>query len=309
MRLCSCGFANPDSAVTCTACGAALDTGSENPLGATSWSPSSGAGSSALRDGRHEAATEGDREVAPTNGGAAASVDAATGICAAMGVTTGTEGVVSGIPSLLLEELRTGAVVAVPAPGGVLGRAGDFEPNLFSPRVSGVHAVVAMNAEGRWTIEHTGRNESSVERAGVWSVLRAGCPQPLFGGETLKLADMVFRVKMAEPSRDPSTPALRASARDDVVEDARRASAQDDVVGDVSPSEPNPLHVIPSERSESRDPVKTTAVLWSVRCPVCGTEHAVSGPTERVAACTFCSDPFDQQQIARVVPRSVERSQ
>lgn len=129
MRLCSCGFANPDDATHCAACGSALT---------------------------HESA-----------GGA-----------------------------LLLEEVRSGQVVRVTAPGGILGRAGDFSPDLFSPRVSGVHAVVATNAEGHWTIEHTGRNASAVERGGIWSDLRCGAPQPLFGGETLKLADMVFRVRV-----------------------------------------------------------------------------------------------------------------
>ena len=129
MRLCSCGFANPDDATHCAACGSALT---------------------------HESA--------------------------------------GGV--LLLEEVRSGQVVHVTAPGGILGRAGDFSPDLFSPRVSGVHAVVATNAEGHWTIEHTGRNASAVERGGIWSDLRCGAPQPLFGGETLKLADMVFRVRV-----------------------------------------------------------------------------------------------------------------
>lgn len=129
MRLCSCGFANPDDATHCAACGSALT---------------------------HESA--------------------------------------GGV--LLLEEVRSDQVVRVTAPGGILGRAGDFSPDLFSPRVSGVHAVVATNAEGHWTIEHTGRNASAVERGGVWSDLRCGAPQPLFGGETLKLADMVFRVRV-----------------------------------------------------------------------------------------------------------------
>ena len=115
MRLCSCGFANPDDAMRCAACGGAFS---------------------------HESAGD----------------------------------------TLLLEDVRSGEVVRIPAPGGILGRAGDFSPDLFSPRVSGVHAVVAVDSEGRWTIEHTGRNASAVERGGVWSDLRCGAPQPQFGG-------------------------------------------------------------------------------------------------------------------------------
>lgn len=194
MRLCSCGFANPDDAMRCAACGGALS---------------------------HESAGD----------------------------------------TLLLEDVRSEEVVRIPAPGGILGRAGDFSPDLFSPRVSGVHAVVAVDSEGRWTIEHTGRNASAVERGGVWSDLRCGAPQPLFGGEMLKLADMVFRVQVG-------TQADGAAVESD---------AQD------APAE----------------------TAWSVRCPVCGTEYAVEGPEGRVAACTFCKDPLDARQIARVAARAM----
>ena len=194
MRLCSCGFANPDDAMRCAACGGAFS---------------------------HESAGD----------------------------------------TLLLEDVRSGEVVRIPAPGGILGRAGDFSPDLFSPRVSGVHAVVAVDSEGRWTIEHTGRNASAVERGGVWSDLRCGAPQPLFGGEMLKLADMVFRVQVGTVADGAA-----------VESDAQNAPAE---------------------------------TAWSVRCPVCGTEYAVEGPEGRVAACTFCKDPLDARQIARVAARAM----
>lgn len=101
MRLCSCGFANPDDAMRCAACGGAF---------------------------LHESAGD----------------------------------------TLLLEDVRSGEVVRIPAPGGILGRAGDFSPDLFSPRVSGVHAVVAVDNEGRWTIEHTAATRRP------WSVVASG---------------------------------------------------------------------------------------------------------------------------------------
>ena len=189
MRLCSCGFANPDDAMRCAACGGALS---------------------------HESAGD----------------------------------------TLLLEDVRSGEVVRIPAPGGILGRAGDFSPDLFSPRVSGVHAVVAVDSEGRWTIEHTGRNASAVERGGVWS--------DLFGGEMLKLADMVFRVQVGTQAAVADGAAVESDAQDAPAETA-----------------------------------------WSVRCPVCGTEYAVEGPEGRVAACTFCKDPLDARQIARVAARAM----
>ena len=180
--------------------------------------------------------------------------------------------------ALVLEEVRGGATITVTAPGGVLGRAGDFAPEAFSPRVSGVHAVVAMSDTGRWTIEHTGRNASSVERAGAWTTLRAGAPHPLFGGEMLKLADMTFRVSLAYPAAAPAGPA---------------------------PPPPPPA------ARRGADPLAGTAGTpiprWTVRCPVCGTEHPVAGPADRIDRCSFCSDPFDQRRIARATARPADQ--
>lgn len=181
--------------------------------------------------------------------------------------------------SLLLENLCTGETIRIPSPGGVLGRAGDFSPDSFSPRVSGVHAVVSTSDGGAWTIEHTGRNASSVERGGVWSVLRAGAPQPLFGGETLKLADMVFRVQL-----DGERPPVHG-------------------VSDRAPqSVPQSAPADPSCPSSTKS---DAATAWSVRCPVCGTEHAAAGPEARISTCSLCKDPLDARQIARVAPRPV----
>ena len=185
--------------------------------------------------------------------------------------------------ALVLEEVRGGATVTVTAPGGVLGRAGDFAPEAFSPRVSGVHAVVAMSDTGRWTIEHTGRNASSVERAGAWTTLRAGAPHPLFGGEMLKLADMTFRVSRPYPERESA------------------AAAAD------CPGAPP----VPEAAGTGADPLADTAAApiprWAVRCPVCGTEHPVAGPADRIDRCSFCSDPFDQRRIARATARPADQ--
>ena len=217
MRLCSCGFANPDDATRCAACGSALS---------------------------HENAGD----------------------------------------TLLLEDVRSGEVVHIPAPGGILGRAGDFSPDLFSPRVSGVHAVVSADDEGRWTIEHTGRNASSVERGGTWSDLRCGAPQPLFGGEVLKLADMVFRVRIASVGGDLGRPSPTG-----MVDELTQNNA-------AAGTEGGPASAPTGSAAET---------AWSVRCPVCGTEYAVEGPESRIAACTFCKDPLDARQIARVAARAV----
>lgn len=191
-------------------------------------------------------------------------------------------------PSLMLENAR-GGTISIPAPGGLLGRAGDFEPDSFSPRVSGVHALLSCDDEGRWTIEHLGRNGSSVERGGVWITLRTGQPQPLFGGETLKLADMVFRVSLA------AAPAAAVDAATEDASTSRRTApaaeppCSDSGVDDAATSSPK-------------------AVAWSIRCPVCGTEHAVASSEERVARCSFCQDSLDARQIARIAPRILPRA-
>lgn len=188
------------------------------------------------------------------------------------------EGAPCCAPSLVLENAR-GGTISIPAPGGLLGRAGDFEPDSFSPRVSGVHALLSCDNEGRWTIEHLGRNGSSVERGGVWITLRTGQPHPLFGGETLKLADMVFRVSLAAaPAADAEAPAAKVPCAN--------SGANDSAIPSPTPD----------------------AVAWSVRCPVCGTGHVVASSEERVARCSFCQDPLDARQIARVAPRALPRA-
>lgn len=166
--------------------------------------------------------------------------------------------------TLLLEDVRSGEVVRIPAPGGILGRAGDF---LARPLLAeGVRRPCRGGRRQRRALDHRahGRNASAVERGGVWSDLRCGAPQPLFGGEMLKLADMVFRVQVGTQAAVADGAAVESDAQDAPAETA-----------------------------------------WSVRCPVCGTEYAVEGPEGRVAACTFCKDPLDARQIARVAARAM----
>lgn len=254
MRLCPCGFANPDDATRCAACGSALTSDGSTELG--------------------DPSTTGLRPFAQDD---TAGVERYAQDDAAKAEATGS--------ALLLEDVRSGEVVRIPPPGSILGRAGDFAPDLFSPRVSGVHAVVATDAEGRWTIEHLGRNASALERGGVWSDLRTGAPQPLFGGEMLKLADMVFRVRVSagdEPTGNGAVDATESEAAPASAATTRPATAE----------------VAAAQNAGE-------AARWSVRCPVCGTEYAAEGPEGRIALCTFCKDPLDARQIARVAARPV----
>ncbi|WP_296009996.1 FHA domain-containing protein [uncultured Adlercreutzia sp.] len=259
MQLCSCGFANTDDARTCTACGAPL------AISPTSTEAQGGDGTAA-----------GETADSPLQASDKHCQQAPAPLAAS---------------ALLLEDVRTGEVIRCTAPGGVLGRAGDFSPDAFSPRVSGVHAVVALNEEGRWTLEHTGRNGTSVERGGAVTPLRAGAPWPLFGGETLKMADMLFRVSLEDAPEDVSAAVRTASG-----------NAPSESAGSIPPSADTATgNDSPAETSSTDGAI----AAWSVRCPVCGTEHGVAGPEERVASCSFCRDALDARQIARIAPRLV----
>lgn len=267
MRLCPCGFANLDDAARCAACGSPLAIGGGGALGI----------SSAAAPRPSPERNMPDTQLRPSPPGNASARNS----------------------MLCLEEVRSGAMVRIPAPGGVLGRAGDFEPDLFSPRVSGVHAVATVSDEGRWAIEHLGRNASAVERGGIWSDLRTGAPQPLFGGETLKLADMVFRVRVEPAENGPGLPSFSGTV--DEVTQGDSAIATESELHPVPPVKTAAEETTAEEGTQGR-PVTSA---WFVRCPVCGTEYAVEGSESRVAACTFCKDPLDARQIARVAARTV----
>lgn len=267
MRLCPCGFANLDDAARCAACGSPLAIGGGDALGVSSAAPPRPSPGHDMPGTQFRSSDQG-------NASARNSM-------------------------LCLEEARSGAIVRIPAPGGILGRAGDFEPDLFSPRVSGVHAVIAVNDDNRWTIEHTGRNASAVERGSTWSDLRTGAPQPLFGGETLKLADMVFRVRIEPAENGPGLPSFSGTIEE--VTQRGSAIATESELHPVPPVKTTAEEMAAEEDAQGR-PVTSA---WSVRCPVCGTEYAVEGSESRVAACTFCKDPLDARQIARVAARTV----
>lgn len=264
MQLCPCGFANADAATSCVACGRALSN---------------------IPGGSENAHTPSVADSSPTPSDASHVAETSCTPCAPCAPRT-----------LVLENAR-GGVISIPAPGGLLGRAGDFEPDSFSPRVSGVHALVACDEEGHWTIEHLGRNGSSVERGGRWTTLRTGEPEPLFGGETLKLADMVFRVSLADAATSEAGAIATITGSDTTAAAARNTTGAPVAVplGDVD---------APGQSATASE----SPLTWSIRCPVCGTEHAVALPEERVAQCSFCQDPLDARQIARIAPRPLPRT-
>lgn len=166
-------------------------------------------------------------------------------------------------PMLVLSQASGGnEVIEVLAPGGIIGRAGAFSPEAFSERVSGVHANLEFSGSS-WTIEHLGRNQSAILRAGERIELPKGRPIGLLDGDQLLLADMLFRV------------AVR-SGQNRQDEDAAPCSDVNEAAGDGR---------------------------WVVVCPACGNRYEVDDESGRISECETCADALDRRKIVSVRAR------
>lgn len=252
MKLCSCGFANSDDAGICLACGA--------PLGSEVATTAEMVGGT-VEHGR-------DEEV----------LGASLTVSARCERTDAQDSHENPTASLILESMSNpGCIpVRIPAPGGIIGRAGDFSPEVFSARVSGIHAKVTSE-DGHWTIEHLGRNRSYVLRAGVWMDLPRGRGVGLLNGDQLRLADMLFRVVLEQSQveqlqeEQPQAECLQASQ--------------------------------PQAEDEQADTTAETVEQWVVVCPVCGARYPVEDENGRISQCDVCIDTLDKRQIAVVSAR------
>lgn len=160
------------------------------------------------------------------------------------------------------------AAVTIPAPGGIIGRSGDFSPEAFSARVSGIHANVSATDAG-WDIEHLGRNRSAILRAGVWIELPKGVRVGLLDGDQLRLADMLFCVTITDAG----------------------ACSEDESAGQTEES--------PKETGAARAP----AERWVIACPVCGSVYEADGRDARISTCDRCFDALDKKRIASVAAK------
>lgn len=178
------------------------------------------------------------------------------------------------VGSLLTLTKATGSdsvAVAIPAPGGVIGRAGDFSPEVFSERVSGIHANITAS-DTCWEIEHLGRNKSAILRAGEWIELPQGMKVGLLDGDQLRLADMLFRISIASPDECAEECATDACSQQDGSRDAEEASCVQE------------QH-------------------WVIACPVCGKAYEVADGDARIGSCENCIDGLDKRKIASVRPK------
>lgn len=206
--------------------------------------------------------------------------------------------------SLVLVDVRTGARIEIASPGGIVGRAGDFSPDLFSQRVSGVH-LVAECRSGTWTLEFVGRNPTALNAAGTWMPLEAGLPREVRGGELLKMADMLFSVEVApEPASEP-----KPEAQDIVPEEGGACASGFEAAGETCGEilDDSPENDGENYGEEYEEEPAPRIVGWAVRCPVCGVEYPVADESARMDTCPSCFDPLDARRIARTAASPIYR--
>lgn len=232
--------------------------------------------------------------------------------------------------SLVLTNLRTKQRIEIARPGGIIGRAGNFCPDSFSPRVSRVHLLAEAHNGGNWTLEFVGRHKTELDAAGVWTPLEPNMPREVVGGEKLRMADMLFRIEVVpgNPVSSQSCAAANVAVSDacdalngpiddgphpwdDEVsgsgrEEDRFAPFED--AADAEREEPcanDEDYAYESAPEPDENDDTPQQVGWVVRCPVCGTAYPVEGPDARVDACAACFDPLDGVKISRCAPQPV----
>lgn len=184
--------------------------------------------------------------------------------CVACGAPLGTSCPEPSAKTLTLfqENGSNHAVITIPAPGGIIGRAGDFAPEVFSERVSGIHANISAS-DACWEIEHLGRNRSAILRAGEWIELPKGRKVGLLDGDRLRLADMLFRVSLSSSTIEEGM--CTAESECGCAEEEAHDGA---------------------------------AAKWVVICPVCGSVYEVENELSRIETCQNCADALDRRKIA-----------
>lgn len=275
MKICECGFANQDEAQVCVACGTSL-------------------GAKESADAYQEAA------VLLSDLGTAAPFDVSVNLAS----SSKSEPVGNRLPQvyLILENIAqpTNDPIVIPVFGGILGRAGDFSPEVFSPRVSGIHAAIDF-IRGRWFIKHLGRNKSYLLRADGWIELPREQAVELMPGDRLRLADMLFAVSTSP--YDPREANVFGG------EDAVCTSDAPDGASTCGQAVTGNACNGVSDANCKQSTVNTEQTAdqvgehWVITCPVCGARYEVDSPDVRVSECAICLDALDKRRIASVAPK------
>lgn len=233
VKVCTCGFANREDADVCLACGAPLAPETEEAQPAPA---------------PEKPAPQPVREPAFTSESAAPKEAPNRTLDSCVTLTNAIT--------------HDQTPIQIPVPGGIIGRAGDFDPHIFSRRVSGVHASITFE-QGSWFITFLGRNRSYLLRGDIWTELPKGHKIELLDGDQLRLADMLFSVGIAYGS---------------------------DAFSQPEESNDNPY----------TKTTTNTTLAWFITCPVCGARYEVSSGEKRIAECSICLDPLDKRKIAHM---------
>jgi len=179
---------------------------------------------------------------------------------------------------LVLTESRSGEKIRIDSLSCVLGREGDYRPELFSDRVSR-EQIEINNVDGTWTVCHIGNTNPSGLISRTERINMAyGIEYPLHGGERLRLANQTFLVRIENLAPAEESPSI-----------ANAVSAQ------AEPSQP-----MPSQSTQPAD--DNTVEGWFITCGRCGSVFMVEGAETRLSECPRCIDVMDKREIRRSVP-------
>ena len=173
---------------------------------------------------------------------------------------------------LVLTEGKTGKRIEIDSVACVLGRDGDYCPEIFSEQVSRIHMEVSHSDEG-WRACHVGLNPSVLVTPTGRMNMETGIEYPLHDGERIRMANQTFMVNI------------------ETIEEGDGGSAHLETAQDRK---------LESEDSLGADP--DTVECWCVACPKCGTKYRVQDDSDRVRECTVCVDPMDKRDIRKVDP-------
>lgn len=170
---------------------------------------------------------------------------------------------------LILTEGKTGEAIVIDSPSCVLGREGDYRPELFSNKVSRSHLEIDY-FDGVWRACHISQTNATVliSREGRFE-MEYGLQYPLHGGERLRIADQVFSVRVEK------------------IQQVKHVQ-EEHVDVQEAPIEP--------ESSSAR------SVGWLITCRKCGTVHLVSSEDTRLDECHHCLDSLDKRDIRKMPP-------
>lgn len=173
---------------------------------------------------------------------------------------------------LVLTEGKTGKRLEIDSIACVLGRDGDYCPEIFSEQVSRIHMEVSHSDEG-WRACHVGLNPSVLVTSTGRINMEPGIEYPLHGGDRIRMANQTFMVNI------------------ETVED-----------GDDGPDHSETRWSHRQEVETSQGTSQDAVECWCVACPKCGTKYRVQNSSDHVRECAVCVDPMDKREIRKASP-------